>query len=177
MEHHLEFLSLTGGCTGSSEYACQNATLLAIMCHSSSVSIQTHIFSLMAPSYSARSKSRRCWTPTARFEGLQRLGEDLADELSSLKVHSSGHPHRETSYTPHGHTLKARSDRIQQIPGHYHLRGPYLGQTYTPHARIQGFLAILVRIPRKIIKLPSQHSMLGHYQSASETPFKWCFAS
>ena len=37
-EHHLEFLSLKGGCTGLSEstlYTCQNATLLAITCHSS----------------------------------------------------------------------------------------------------------------------------------------------
>ena len=35
-EHHLEFLSLKGGCTGSSEstrvYTCQNATLLEISC-------------------------------------------------------------------------------------------------------------------------------------------------
>ena len=28
--------------------------------------------------------------------------------------------------------------------------------------------------PLKIIKLPSQHSMLGYHQPASETPFKWC---
>ena len=25
----------------------------------------------------------------------------------------------------------------------------------------------------KITKLPSKHSMLGHYRHASETPFKW----
>ena len=30
--------------------------------------------------------------------------------------------------------------------------------------------------PLKITKLPSQHSMLGHHQHASEIPFKWCFA-
>ena len=34
-EHHLEFLSLKGGCRGSSEYTCQNATLLEITCHGS----------------------------------------------------------------------------------------------------------------------------------------------
>ena len=34
-----------------------------------------------------------------------------------------------------------------------------------------GFLAILVRIPWKITKLPSQHSMLGHHPHTSETPF------
>ena len=28
----MEFLSLTAGCTGSSEYSCQNATLLEITC-------------------------------------------------------------------------------------------------------------------------------------------------
>ena len=30
--------------------------------------------------------------------------------------------------------------------------------------------------PEKIIRLPSQHTMLGHHQHASETPFKWYFA-
>ena len=38
---------------------------------------------------------------------------------------------------------------------------------------IKGVLAILVQIPWKITKPPSQHSMLGHHQHASETPFKW----
>ena len=42
--------------------------------------------------------------------------------------------------------------------------------------KLSGFLAILVRIPRTITKLPSQHSMLGHYRPASETPLKWRFA-
>ena len=37
-------------------------------------------------------------------------------------------------------------------------------------------IAILVRIPCKTTKLPSQHSMLGHQRPASETPFKWRFA-
>ena len=37
-----------------------------------------------------------------------------------------------------------------------------------------GFLAIMVRIPWKITKLPSQHSMLGYHRPASET--KWRFA-
>ena len=64
--------------------------------------------------------------------------------------------------------------------------------TYYTHARIQsggggagggpelpekslilGSLAILVKIPWEIAKLPSQHSMLGHHRSTSETPFKW----
>ena len=30
--------------------------------------------------------------------------------------------------------------------------------------------------PMKIIKLSSQHSMLGQHRHASETPFKWRFA-
>ena len=35
-------------------------------------------------------------------------------------------------------------------------------------------ILVLVRIPWKITRLPSQHSMLGHYRSASETPaFRW----
>ena len=35
-EHHLEFLSLKGGCRGSVRvYTCQNATLLEIICHGS----------------------------------------------------------------------------------------------------------------------------------------------
>ena len=31
-EHHLEFLSLKGGCKGSPEYKCQDATLMEITC-------------------------------------------------------------------------------------------------------------------------------------------------
>ena len=42
--------------------------------------------------------------------------------------------------------------------------------------RKKGSLAILVRIPWKVTKLPSQHSMFGHYRPISETPFKWRFA-
>ena len=34
-EHHLEFLSLKGGCRGLSESTPQNATLLEIPCHGS----------------------------------------------------------------------------------------------------------------------------------------------
>ena len=41
--------------------------------------------------------------------------------------------------------------------------------------KIKVFLAILVQIPWKITKLPSQQSMLGHHRPASETPFKWRF--
>ena len=38
------------------------------------------------------------------------------------------------------------------------------------------FLAILVWIPWKITKLPSQHSLSGYHWPASKTPFKWRFA-
>ena len=34
-----------------------------------------------------------------------------------------------------------------------------------------GFLAILVRIPCKTTKLPSQHSMFGHHRPTSKTSF------
>ena len=56
------------------------------------------------------------------------------------------------------------------------------------HARIQrgggrgsgppekSFLGYTGLASLKITKLPSQHSMLGHYRLASETPFIWCFA-
>ena len=42
-EHQLEFLSLKGGCTGLSEYTCQNTTMLE-MSHSSYIflDIVTH---------------------------------------------------------------------------------------------------------------------------------------
>ena len=30
--------------------------------------------------------------------------------------------------------------------------------------------------PLKITKLPSQHSVVGHYRHASQTPFQWRFA-
>ena len=36
-----------------------------------------------------------------------------------------------------------------------------------------GFLSNTGPDPLKIIKLPIQHSMLGHHRPASETPFKW----
>ena len=39
-----------------------------------------------------------------------------------------------------------------------------------------GFLSNIGPDPLKIRKLPSQHSMSGHYQSSSEMPFKWHFA-
>ena len=39
-----------------------------------------------------------------------------------------------------------------------------------------GFLRITGPDPLKITKLPSQNSMLGHHQPASETPFTWHFA-
>ena len=41
-EHHLEFLSCKGGCTGSSESTLPNATLLEITCHGSILSIVRH---------------------------------------------------------------------------------------------------------------------------------------
>ena len=34
---------------------------------------------------------------------------------------------------------------------------------------------LMVPIHWKITKLPSQHSMLGHHQPASKTPFRYCF--
>ena len=37
--------------------------------------------------------------------------------------------------------------------------------------KLLGSLAILVLLPWKITKLPSQHSILGHHRPASETPF------
>ena len=52
-------------------------------------------------------------------------------------------------------------------------RSPHTTKKIT---KIKGFLAILVRVPWKITKLPSQPSMLGHHRPTSETPFKWCFA-
>ena len=39
-----------------------------------------------------------------------------------------------------------------------------------------GFLSNTGPDPLKFLKLPSQHSMLGHHRRASETPFKWRFA-
>ena len=39
--------------------------------------------------------------------------------------------------------------------------------------KIYAFLAILVQIPWKITKLPSQHPILGHYRHASKTPYTY----
>ena len=40
-----------------------------------------------------------------------------------------------------------------------------------------GFFSSAGPDPLKIVKLPSQLSILGHNRHASETPFKWRFAS
>ena len=46
-----------------------------------------------------------------------------------------------------------------------------------PPGKSQSYRAPLANChPKKIKKLPSQHSMLGHHRPASETPFKWVFA-
>ena len=50
-------------------------------------------------------------------------------------------------------------------------------RTPLKYHKIFGFLGILVRIPYKITKLPSQHSMLGHHRHASETPLLVVFGS
>ena len=42
-EHHLVFLSLKRGCGGSSDYTCQNATLLEITCCGSIMKLQNWI--------------------------------------------------------------------------------------------------------------------------------------
>ena len=39
-----------------------------------------------------------------------------------------------------------------------------------------GFLSHTGQDSLKMTKLPSQHSMSGHHQNASKTPFKWHFA-
>ena len=39
-----------------------------------------------------------------------------------------------------------------------------------------GFLSNTGPDPLKITKLPSQHSMWGHYRHANKRPFKWRFA-
>ena len=39
-----------------------------------------------------------------------------------------------------------------------------------------GFPSNIDLDPLKITKLPSQHSMVGHYPHASKTPFQWRFA-
>ena len=46
-EQHLEFLSLQGGCTGSSEStSCQNATLLEISCRGSLIMLRCKAYSV-----------------------------------------------------------------------------------------------------------------------------------
>ena len=40
----------------------------------------------------------------------------------------------------------------------------------------KGFFSNAGPDPLKIVKLPSQLSILGHNRHASETPFKWRFA-
>ena len=69
-EHHLDFPSLKGGCTGSSEsYTCQNATLLEITCRGSA-------------SYSEI--SNQIQGPILRWGGLQITIMFLAKKKCSL---------------------------------------------------------------------------------------------
>ena len=49
-------------------------------------------------------------------------------------------------------------------------------QTTPKNPKYIGFLSNTGPDPLKITKLPSQHSTLGNYRHASETPFKWRFA-
>ena len=67
-----------------------------------------------------------------------------------------------------------REDWLDTAPTHVRIQRGDRGSG-PPHpwknTKIKHFLSILVRIPRKITKLPSQHSMLGHYRPASETAF------
>ena len=60
----------------------------------------------------------------------------------------------------------------------YHVRIQRVRQGSEPPAKNHkniGFLSISGPDPLKITKLPSQHSMLGHHQHTSETPFRWRF--
>ena len=43
-EHHLEFLSLKGGCRGSSESTCQNLKLLEISCCGSIIILHNNLY-------------------------------------------------------------------------------------------------------------------------------------
>ena len=68
--------------------------------------------------------------------------------------------------SPWKYTLHAQ---IQRGGGGCGSKTPFPGPWKI--TKLYGFLAILVRIPWKIItKLPSEHSMLGHHRPASETP-------
>ena len=62
--------------------------------------------------------------------------------------------------------------------GFYHVRiqrGGTGGLDPPKNHKNIGFLSNTGPDPLKITKLPSQHSMLGHHQHASETSLKWCF--
>ena len=53
--------------------------------------------------------------------------------------------------------------------------GGYRGSGPPGNYKNIGFLCNTGLDPLKITKLPSQHSMLGHYRHASEMPFKMAF--
>ena len=60
-------------------------------------------------------------------------------------------------------------------PSQNHARIQREGGSGGPAKAIE-FLSNREPDPWKTIKLPSQHSILGHHRPASETPFKWRFA-
>ena len=62
---------------------------------------------------------------------------------------------------------------------HVRIKGGGQGfRTPTPlkNHKFIGFLINTGPVSLKITKLPSQHSTVGHYRPASETPFQWRFA-
>ena len=65
--------------------------------------------------------------------------------------------------------------RIQRLGGGDRGSRPPHPPPLKNHKNI-GFLSNIGPDPLKITKLPSQHTTVGHYQPARETPFKWRFA-
>ena len=89
--------------------------------------------------------------------------------LWSLMSRLQSRNHRKSKFVRKYHCKELNS-------GKFHVRIQVGGTGALKNHRNIGFFSNTGLDPLKITKLPSQHSMLGHYRHASETPFQWHFA-
>ena len=76
-EHHLEFLSLKVGCTGSSESIhVKNATLLEITCHSSTM-LSHHILESMSVLLKCHNYKQLTYTLHGKGKDTKHLSRDM----------------------------------------------------------------------------------------------------
>ena len=82
-EHHLDFISLKGGCRGSSKSTCQNASLLEISCHGSISIVNTCNYIVCCQQENFY--THLCYHQMSIFFGWAQV--DLAMSFNLMPVH------------------------------------------------------------------------------------------